>query len=846
MIAHVMMAESLPDLAFRQSIDPDAQATVTDFIDYTELFPSDLIRSLTLIGKLDQTYKDAAAKVHDLTKVLGILPTLPTEQRPDPETLRAQISQQLNRATACREASLAESTRMVEVAERHAHRLSTIKRKLQDQPRPPSRDATPAMSPQMLRAKKQEDKKQRLAAHIDGLGHGLLKSQQQSRIIVPGEVLPPGEELLYNVVLSDIEDDFSRAASPDVDRSDEAEGHEDTGRVRIPKGSRLPKIKIPKLPRPPRERGERTGRVFSTGISTSAALALLTPPPPDAKVGSKHRPWGRLTEYEFGLLRKSMKKNSAWRPSETMIRKELIRNGRTWADYEKAKTEAEARGETVLNEPPDELPVVAPLIALPVSPELTKTERRPSTSNASVTRTAAPSEAKKPKKEKPEERKKEGLEEVIKRIGASNDVIRDLFKATPKSSTPGQPQNLLSPLPTPLLAEGPRTSKKRKREKSKELTPVNVKPPPVIEQGVPALKKRRFSTPVTIPPAPVSATFSASSALSPAKTDIITKAESSALVPPTILEGSTTPSPKTRTDPQQYSSPAATAGAIDDSLTPVGRKINQSATIDADELPTPKPVFHAGTSGAAAEEPVVDEMVDNKSNHLDGRGIEKVDAEPTKTEAMDIEATVSEPIVPESASIPHTVPVAATPATAAHSRPKRTVASRNRSPTSAPSVETAAAESIVTNKEATSEPLAPRTRSRGSTLAASVKAASAEPPTSKRETRQLRELRRSSVMDVPPIPLAPPMPEPTGRVTRGSRKPAPGIVAEDEDNKGKVSIAKRRNAPKKKGAASSKKDDEKEEEVEDIDPNEPRYCLCNDVSYGKMIACENSEVCRFW
>jgi hypothetical protein len=26
------------------------------------------------------------------------------------------------------------------------------------------------------------------------------------------------------------------------------------------------------------------------------------------------------------------------------------------------------------------------------------------------------------------------------------------------------------------------------------------------------------------------------------------------------------------------------------------------------------------------------------------------------------------------------------------------------------------------------------------------------------------------------------------------------------------------------------------------DPNEPRYCICNQVSYGEMVACDNAEV----
>lgn len=30
------------------------------------------------------------------------------------------------------------------------------------------------------------------------------------------------------------------------------------------------------------------------------------------------------------------------------------------------------------------------------------------------------------------------------------------------------------------------------------------------------------------------------------------------------------------------------------------------------------------------------------------------------------------------------------------------------------------------------------------------------------------------------------------------------------------------------------------------DPNEPRYCICNQVSYGDMVACDNEDVSFFW
>ena len=30
-----------------------------------------------------------------------------------------------------------------------------------------------------------------------------------------------------------------------------------------------------------------------------------------------------------------------------------------------------------------------------------------------------------------------------------------------------------------------------------------------------------------------------------------------------------------------------------------------------------------------------------------------------------------------------------------------------------------------------------------------------------------------------------------------------------------------------------------------VDPNEPTYCLCHQVSYGEMIGCDNQDVCAF-
>lgn len=73
-----------------------------------------------------------------------------------------------------------------------------------------------------------------------------------------------------------------------------------------------------------------------------------------------------------------------------------------------------------------------------------------------------------------------------------------------------------------------------------------------------------------------------------------------------------------------------------------------------------------------------------------------------------------------------------------------------------------------------------------------------------------------------------------------------------------MSVGKRQHAPRKRGAAfminekrgtENTKAEDKENATkaaeaaagEEVDPDEPRYCLCGDVSYGDMVACENDR-----
>lgn len=68
-----------------------------------------------------------------------------------------------------------------------------------------------------------------------------------------------------------------------------------------------------------------------------------TPPPADARIGSEFLPRTHLSEYELYQLHKKMKKTDTWRPSDTMVRRELAARRRGWENYQKAGAAAQAR-----------------------------------------------------------------------------------------------------------------------------------------------------------------------------------------------------------------------------------------------------------------------------------------------------------------------------------------------------------------------------------------------------------------------------------------------------------------------------------------------------------------------
>jgi hypothetical protein len=289
--------------------DPDAQATVTDFIDYTEYLPADLIRSLTLIRGLDDRYLDSAQAVHQLTQVYGQLPSLPPDNRPGAIALRKDISSQVDRAINARESAYAEACRLYDVVDRHFDRLDCIRQKLEALPKPASEEPTPP--PQLKRArgskKTSRDSTTRITLRLDNRNRRDPKSRRRVSAI-DGTFDP--DSPLASTEQSDVEGEL---------------------------------IKLAPRPRPPKKEKARRPSA-GTGQSTAQALAQLKPPPDDAKLGSEDLPWLRLTEWEMTRLRKKMKKNAVWQPSEVMIHRELALANRGWEAYRAAKARAEDTG----------------------------------------------------------------------------------------------------------------------------------------------------------------------------------------------------------------------------------------------------------------------------------------------------------------------------------------------------------------------------------------------------------------------------------------------------------------------------------------------------------------------
>ncbi len=725
---------TMADIGRDCSVDPDAQAAVTDFLDYTEYLPADLIRSLTLIRGLDQTYLNHTSTLNDLTKLYGSLPSIARTARSDAQELRTQISSHLDYALNARESAYGEACRLYDVVDRHQNRMKSILAKLNAIPKPPSRDPTPppSISPQIKRSRsgrKLEGTSARLTLHPprgSAVASAILKRPRGRRVTVPGEVLPPydPDSPIASTEVSDWESPPPSPPRPVL------------------------KLKQPKAPVPTLQQKEKATSAKDSQQfirETTEPYHKPTPPPEDAPIGSKYRPWTHLTEYEMYKLRKKMKKNHTWEPSDIMIRRELADRGRGWENYYRAKAEAEANGTTFY--------------------DLDSTEKpRPKASRVESAEKIETFE----EKDEPETFEKEA--------DVPDEAAEEMQDTILVPSA--------APTPTQAQASKPKTAKKSESKKEKKQDPARSQAALAAQEAELAARRlgdigTKFRNLFTAPFASALASLNRSAST---PTGNRTASPAKKAVEKTSKKRKAEDTPTSSLSPSSEPDPA--------------RKKQKTA---------PKPSPLASSPPASA-----------------------------------VTAPGSEPAAPSAGTIK--IPLKLTVSTP--------VAAQSKTPTPAPTTRAASVQrASVAPKTESTPPLPSRPPSRRSA------AASVEPQPS-RPSRRASMTPSVTGRKTPGVELSPK----STAASRRSKRDAPGTVMQSsQDGGAAVSVSKRKTKPAKHQKSTStpkvaaaatpeanatvlpqiRIDTDGRQEI--IDPDEERYCVCGDVSWGEMICCELDE-----
>ncbi|KAK6344561.1 hypothetical protein TWF696_008192 [Orbilia brochopaga] len=327
------MDVDLPSVLTSPDANPDARSVVSEYIDYTEYLHCDITRSLSLINKLDSDYGLCAAAVHEVASDYCALVdggALSETSSVDPamlervRDLRQGIANPLNLGLADREESAAEAIRLYETVDRHFNRLSDIIRRLQKinvVPRQPSVQE----KNQDKGAAKHSDPQMRITLRLDGqrrtsvpsaparyanarVSSFPIKTQTSRSRATPrftDEKPTQRSQMASNRKANDQKTSFSylqniQPAEPES--SDDSDW--DT------------------LPNPPAFISETDRKSTLTHCFTEDGRRL---------------PWFELQPTELAILRKRMKKNSSWQPSDAMMLKQLemlgrgLRGFRKWA-----------------------------------------------------------------------------------------------------------------------------------------------------------------------------------------------------------------------------------------------------------------------------------------------------------------------------------------------------------------------------------------------------------------------------------------------------------------------------------------------------------------------------------
>ncbi|KZZ95916.1 PHD finger domain-containing protein [Moelleriella libera RCEF 2490] len=780
--------------------DPDAQTTVTDFLDFTEYLPSDLIRSLTLIGKLDETYADASVKVDELTTTWGQLPSLPAEERPSAVSLRADISEKLGEAMSSRVFAHDEAVRMSVNVNRHYHKakllLSKLREMLQNYPSEEPRSPVVSKSPQVVRAK----------PAVGGDGQK-IRRHRIPKVTVPGEVLAP-YEIEYDT------------GSDDSDISTDEESDTYAVGRRMPAGPRI-KLVSSKVHKG-HNRLSRPVTYSSAALSAAAAVnaaALLNPPPENAVIGSADAPWLQLTNYELAKLRKRMKKNATWTPSETMVARELKALGRGPDEYREAKQLAERDGKQFNPKVPslvvDDESGIQHLPAGAISAEAIGGEEVP-TSNRGMKL----NEAKKLKREALAKQAAEDAEESARKMAHAAKLIM--------GSKDDQADASKDDATSPEKASTTTTSRstgKRKRDGESEddasdsgasppaPAPVPVHPPP---------KRSKLETPVPPPHHPGMSQSGQESG-------------SAGSIAPNVSRSNNNISSTTSTNIGTNSSTIVNANsgsnvksnASSNHLQPTSAG---SIFVTQPQTPVPIPLPPQSSTTPSASSPGLYSALGPPSVSNGGSITTTIPVRPPA------ETPVPLPRTDRTKSI---TPVAPPPAREPAKRETRgEAAKRTRNQSPPDTALTLRPPSSRGHTPNATTPAPPETGRRPGSRGG--KAASQEPPSLASD----RPRRTSTARTTPGPEFRQPPP-------KRMKRPAPGVVSTTNSG-GSSAVGKRKAAPRRKARATKREKGQgletEMEEVDDegnpIDPEEPRYCLCNRVSFGTMIQCDNIDNCK--
>lgn len=721
------------ELAALDRADPDAQATVTDFLEFTEHLPADMVRSLTLIGKLDEGYVTSSRRVHELTKLWGRLPSLPADEKPSSVKVREDVSDELNNVLTNRVYGHAEAVRMADNVSRHLNRLRLIHGKLQSMlanyvEEDAKSPVTHPKSPQATRANKRQP-----------AGGEKGRRPRVPRITVPGEVLAP-YDVAYDTnsgesESSGDEEEEDVIAGPSRKRtpapragSSKPRGGRKPAAEKPPK---VPKLKTPKLPKPSQAAID-AGPPFGMPSLT----APLKPPPENTVPGSDDAPWLQLTQWELSKLRKRMKKNSAWIPSDTMINRELKHLGRGYGGWLSAKQKAE--GEGLPFEPTLPLPVVddttgsahLPMGAVTLDSAIRAEDR---TRN----RGRDLNKLKKNKKDLLSDQAAQEAEDSARRFALMAKNFEVSYQQ-PQSSSSSQP----------ATKNTKRQQKKRKRDSVSDAD----------KPDLASLKRSKTETPVPIP---------------------------------------------------QYISLPRHAGAPANQLTPGGTQNPVSTTsVPVPPIPGQDQSIMVGATSSSVVHPALHADTGTKTTTV-----------PTKAPADDSSSSKKANALPQV-------------------RETRSRDTRAKDKAAAPApIKTAGSRGNTPNATTPVETHSRRPSSRGHDNGQQKPGLASE-----------RARRASTARNTPAPDLS------LRQASKRTKRPIPGTISRTNSGGNNSAITKRKAAPKKSkrgaGAGAQKKaEPETEIEVDEegnlIDPNEARYCLCNRVSFGVMVECENTNSVSF-